>query len=82
MTAFRFTVDFDGEAGVWYVRDTTLPGLRTEADTLDALVAKLRVIVPDLVAAIDWPRGEADASKEIPIEVILHTNTQARRPAA
>ncbi|MGQ0484414.1 MAG: DUF1902 domain-containing protein [Hyphomicrobiales bacterium] len=82
MTAYRITVDFDAEAGVWYVCDSTLPGLRTEAESLDALVGKLRDLVPDLLAAIDEPGGTADAAGEIPFEVILHTNTQARHPAA
>ena len=80
--AYQFTVDFDADAGVWYVRDSTLPGLRTEADTLDALVGKLKVMVPDLLAAIDGPGGRVDIAGEIPFEVTLHTNTQARRPAA
>ena len=79
---YRFTVDFDAEAGVWYICDSTLPGLRTEAESLDALVGKLRDMVPDLLAAIDEPGGAADTAGEIPFEVILHTNTQARHPAA
>lgn len=53
---YRFAVDFDPEADVWYVRDSTLPGLRTEAPSIDALVGKLRVMVPDLLAASKgWP---------------------------
>jgi predicted RNase H-like HicB family nuclease len=82
MTAYRFTVDFDAEAGVWYVCDSTLPGLHTEAETLDALVGKLRDMLPDLLAAIDEPGGTADAAGDISFDVILHTNTQARQPAA
>ena len=38
--AHRFMVDFDEDAQVWFVRDSSLPGLRTEALSLDALVAK------------------------------------------
>lgn len=79
---YRFTVDFDGEAGVWYVCDSTLPGLRTEANSLDTLINKLRIMVPDLLAAIGEKAGETDVASDIPFEVVLHTNTQARRPAA
>ena len=82
MTAYRFAVDFDTEAGVWYVCDSTLPGLRTEAESFDALVDKLRIMVPDLLAAIAEPGSAADAAGDIPFDVILHTNTQARRSAA
>jgi len=80
--AYRFTVDFDSEANVWYVCDSTLPGLHTEAASLDALVDKLREMVPDLLAAIDELGGGADTGSDIPFEVILHTNTHAGRPAA
>lgn len=58
---YQFTVDFDSEAEVWFVRETTLPGLRTEANTLDDLVAKLRTMVPDLLAAIRGSEEESDA---------------------
>jgi Domain of unknown function (DUF1902) len=77
---YQFTVDFDQEADVWFVRETTLPGLRTEADTLDELVAKLRTVVPDLLAAIRGSELASDA--DIPFDVILHTKTQAHQPAA
>jgi hypothetical protein len=49
---YSVIVDFDPEASVWYVCDSTLPGLRTEAASIDALVGKLRIMVPDLLAAI------------------------------
>ena len=77
---YQFTVDFDSEAEVWFVRETTLPGLRTEASSLDNLVAKLRIMVPDLLAAIRDSGEASDA--EIPFDVILHTKTQAQRPVA
>ncbi len=80
--AHRFMVDFDEDAQVWFVRDSSLPGLRTEALSLDALVAKLKVMVPDLLAAIAETGGAAEPGEDIPIEVILHTNTRALRPAA
>ncbi|MBA3505699.1 MAG: DUF1902 domain-containing protein [Betaproteobacteria bacterium] len=40
---------FDEEARVWVAESDDVPGLITEADTLDALVAKLHQIIPELL---------------------------------
>lgn len=82
MVTYRFIVDFDAEAGVWYVCDSNLPGLQTEAESLDILIQKLRVMVPDLLDAIDARDGGDDGKGEIPLEVVLHVNSQARAAAA
>ena len=41
---------WDPEAKVWVAESDDVPGLATEADTLDELVAKLKVMVPELLA--------------------------------
>jgi len=46
---YSATLSRDDEAGVWYVSDTNVPGLATEADTLPQLLAKLRHLVPELL---------------------------------
>ena len=81
MVTYRFVVDFDSDAGVWYVRDSNLPGLRTEARSLDDLVRNLRVMVPDLLDAIDQCDSGPGRHGEVPLEVILHTNSRARAAA-
>jgi len=48
---FRVEAEFDHEAGVWYVSDSDVPGLSTEAPSLDELMAKLQVMIPDLLDA-------------------------------
>ena len=40
---------WDEEAGVWVATSNDLPGLVTEAETLDALDEKLMVMVPELI---------------------------------
>ena len=45
---------WDDEAKVWYVRKSDIPGLATEADTLEALQQRVRDIIPDLLD--DWPK--------------------------
>ena len=40
---------WDAEAGVWWAESADLPGLVTEAPTIETLVADLRAIIPDLM---------------------------------
>lgn len=48
-----FSVEFyrDPEACVWIAKSDDVPGLITEAETLEALVAKLRLLIPELLKA-------------------------------
>jgi len=48
---FRVEAKFDHVAGVWYVSDSDVPGLATEAGSLDELMAKLQAMIPDLFDA-------------------------------
>ena len=41
--------DWDEEARVWVATSDDVAGLATEADTLDELLVKLRVLVPELL---------------------------------
>lgn len=41
---------WDHDARVWYVRDSSVPGLSLEADSVEGLVRKLEVAVPELAA--------------------------------
>ncbi|MEE9210442.1 MAG: DUF1902 domain-containing protein [Kiloniellales bacterium] len=40
---------WDDEAKVWVAFSDDVPGLATEAENLDALVAKLKVMVPEML---------------------------------
>lgn len=40
---------WDDEAKVWFVADTDVPGLVTEAESLDALASKLQVMIPEML---------------------------------
>jgi hypothetical protein len=41
---------WDDEPRVWVATIEDIPGLATEADTVEALTAKLKVIIPELLA--------------------------------
>ena len=41
---------WDEEARVWVATSDDVPGLATEADTLEVLLEKLKAIIPELLA--------------------------------
>lgn len=65
---------WDEEAGVWFVQETDIPGLVTEAPTLDALRSKLPVMVQDLL-------GDETAT-EIELDLIAYAHDRIRVGAA
>ena len=47
--------DWDSEAGCWYATSDDIPGLATGADTIEDLIERLKVIVPELVELNEIP---------------------------
>jgi predicted RNase H-like HicB family nuclease len=47
--SFTVTAKWDEEAKVWYVADSDVPGLATEAPSVDALLEKLKVMIPEML---------------------------------
>jgi predicted RNase H-like HicB family nuclease len=69
MDRIEIKAEWDPEARVWVATSEDLPGLVTEAETVEALQKKLDVMVPDLLEA----RGELAAElRQIPLSVIAH----------
>ena len=46
---YKVEAFWDSEAGVWVAESEDVPGLVTEADTIEALTAKLREMIPELL---------------------------------
>ena len=53
MAEVEVTAFWDTESAVWVAQSDNIPGLFTEADTLEDLVSKLKVFIPKLVEASD-----------------------------
>jgi predicted RNase H-like HicB family nuclease len=49
---------WDNEAGVWVASSDNVPGLATEADTVEQLLEKLRVMIPELLAENSIAAGD------------------------
>jgi predicted RNase H-like HicB family nuclease len=43
--------DWDAEAGVWVATSEDVPGLVTESSTVETLIVRLEVMIPDLLEA-------------------------------
>ena len=72
MAAKQITVnaEWDPEAKVWVASSDDVPGLITEAATVEALAEKLSVMVPELLEANGILAG--NAIHEVPINLIAH----------
>ena len=57
--------EWDEEAMVWVATSDDVPGLATEAVTMESLIEKLRVIIPELLIA-----NNATVGDEVPFEII------------
>lgn len=66
---YEICVEWDAEAGVWYIEDSNVPGLVGEAPTLEAMMSLLRVRVPEMLAENGCP-----ADDEIPLRVLTTTH--------
>lgn len=77
MRQFRVDVRQDHEAGVWYVEHSDVPGLATEADTFEHLLAKLEVMIPELIE-LNEPDGDDGETVDVPFELIAHASARIR----
>jgi predicted RNase H-like HicB family nuclease len=51
LTRFQVEAFWDREAQVWVAESDDVPGLVTEADTIEELTEKLKQIIPELMVA-------------------------------
>ncbi|MGH7768984.1 MAG: DUF1902 domain-containing protein [Candidatus Binatia bacterium] len=72
MGAKQITVraEWDPEAKVWVATSDDVPGLVTEAESVEALAEELSVMVPELLEANGPLAG--NAIREVPINLIAH----------
>ena len=61
----------DPDARVWYVAESSLPGLNVEAESFDALIEQVRCAIQDLLEA----RGGA-GQIDMPGELTAHAQVQ------
>jgi predicted RNase H-like HicB family nuclease len=74
---FVVQVRWDADASVWWASSDDIPGLATEADTLEALVQNIREIAPELLRL----NGVWAGNNELPIHVMAERLEKVRMPA-
>jgi len=62
---FFVRAEWDEEASVWVATSDDVPGLVTEEATMEGLIEKLKVIIPELLEA-----NGVQINQEVPFEVI------------
>jgi len=77
MSTKRYTVTchWDEEAQVWYVAETDVPGLATEAATVEEMEDKLLRMVPELIELNVAP---GKPSQPVPFELIMRKDELAQ----
>jgi len=66
--------EWDEEAHVWVATSYDVPGLATEGDTLEGLVEKLKIMIPELLDA-----NGAEQEHEVPFEILTRRFEIAQR---
>ncbi len=66
---------WDDDAKVWVAESDDVPGLATEASSLDALMMKLRSLIPELLELND-----SELPGDIPFELLARQSTGSRAP--
>lgn len=69
--------DWDEEASVWVATSDDVPGLATEAATLERLSSKLESLIPELLDA----NGSRDGP-DVPFELLARKFSVAHRMSA
>ena len=67
--------EWDDQARVWVATSEDVPGLATEEGSLEGLIEKLKVLIPELLEANDT-LGE----DEVPFELLSRRFETAHRP--
>jgi len=67
---YEILVEWDAEANVWYIENSTVPGLVGEAATVDAMLALLQTRVPEMLAENGCP-----TDKSIPLRMLTTTHS-------
>lgn len=72
----KIEATWDADAAVWVAESADVPGLATEAETVEALIEKLRIVVPELLEANGIQLPTVD--HELPFDVIASRHESVR----
>jgi len=68
--------EWDEEAQIWVASSDDVPGLATEEETLEGLISKLKIMIPELLDA-----NGSDVKHDVPFELFSRRFEVAQRVA-
>jgi predicted RNase H-like HicB family nuclease len=74
MKALFIRAEWDDEAEVWVATSDDVAGLATEAETVEALMSKLEVMIPELLEANEGFEGD-----DVPFELLTRRFQTVKR---
>lgn len=78
MTKFQIHAEWDEEALVWVATSDEVPGLATGAHTLETLIDKLKIVIPELLEENELlPESGLDIEFAVNAERTEHTRRAA-----
>lgn len=77
--SYAVRCEWDADAGCWFAWSEDVPGLAAGADTLEALVERLRVVVPELLEANGLL--SPDEAGDFPLSIHAERHERVRRAA-
>jgi hypothetical protein len=81
-TVYIVNAFWDPEAKVWVATSGDVPGLATEARDMNALIRKLRIMIPELLEANGrLPRKRGRGVLDVPFEVRAEYHERLRLQA-
>jgi predicted RNase H-like HicB family nuclease len=75
---YNVNVEWDDEALVWVASSEDVPGLATGADTIEALIDKLKVVIPELLEENGMLQSGVN---DVPFAIKAERTEHARRAA-
>ena len=69
--------EWDDESSVWVATSDDVPGLATEEDTIEGLVEKLKIMIPELLDL-----NESNQEYEVPFEILTRRFAVAHRTSS
>lgn len=68
---------WDDEAGVWYVAESSIEGLAADAESIDELVHKIKLMITDLLEDQGEHSGTSDdGAGSVPFELLVNGSSQ------
>jgi len=75
MSPYHVTAEWDDEGQVWVASSEDVPGLATGAETFEALIEKLKIVIPELLVENGLL---SSGTGEVPFEIRAERTEYAR----